>query len=293
MAENNIFKEGTSKNTRAKIEQGEIQPKRNKKRNYFKIASRGIILLLLPLFFVDTPLTPFYVSLLVCLLSPLLGIIAEIISYRRKQRSVAAFVVGVTWKVILIVTLGRLVSPYIYTSPAITEKKLSVYKNCVNFFAKHDEYKSFEIYKWGEVWVDGSYVAFDIRKAEHADKAAEIFGEKDIVVMGKLSEQLCSIDYLNAERFNNFVLFKAFGCSWRFKSVGVLYSLDGENPNEVDSKFLKIKKPFIHLGGNWYASKNNVTKSRLGPLPERSFIDHSLKIDGLDLEYDVVLQTVL
>ena len=289
MDKNNIFKEDSSKSKGSKIEHGEIQPKRNKKRNYFKIASRVVILLVLPLFFVDTPLAPFYVSLLVFVLSPLLGIVAEIISYRRQQRSVAAFAVGVTWKVILIVTLGRLVSPYVYTGPAITEKKLSVYKACVNFFAKHDEYNSFELYKWGEVWIDGSYLAFDIRKAEHADKAAEIFGEKDVVTMGKLSDKLCSINYLNAERINNFVLFKAFGCSWRFKSVGVLYSLDGKNPNEIDFKFLNSKKPFIHLGGNWYASENHVTKSRLGPLPKKSFIDHSLKIDGLYLEHDVVL----
>lgn len=282
-----MFKEDSSKSKGSKIEHGEIQPKRNKKRNYFKIASRGVILLLLPLFFVDTPLAPFYVSLLVFVLSPLLGIVAEIISYRRQQRSVAAFAIGVTWKVILIVTLGRLVSPYVYTGPAITEKKLSVYKACVNFFAKHNEYNSFEIDKWGRVWVDGSYLAY-IRESEYADKAAEIFGEKDVVTMGKLSDQLCSIDYLNAERINNFVLFKAFGCSWRFKSVGVLYSLDGKNPNEIDFKFLNSKKPFIHLGGNWYASENHVTKSRLGPLPKKSFIDHSLKIDGLDLEHNVV-----
>jgi hypothetical protein len=286
MNKNNISKEVSIKSKGTKIGDLKIQSEHNKKRNYFKIASRAILLLLLPLFFVDTTLTPFYVSLLVFVLSPLLGIVAEIISYRRRQRSVVAFVAGVTWKVILIVTLGRLVSPYTYTKPAITEKKLSVYKDCVNFFARYNEYNSFEIDKWGRIWIDGSVLY--TRTTEDKNKAAEIFGEKDVAVMGRLSEQLRSIDYTNARRFNNFVLFEAFGGSWQFKKGDVLYSLDGNNPNEIDKKFLNSKKPFIHLGGNWYAFENHVAKPRLGPLPKRSFIDHSLKIDGLDLEHDFV-----
>ena len=70
-----------------------------------------------------------------------------------------------------------------------------------------------------------------------------------------------------------------------FYGHGVAYSLNGEDPNKIESGTLKRHKPFIKISNNWYVSRRLLLggprADMLTSIP-KALIDHSLKIDGID-----------
>lgn len=168
--------------------------------------------------------------------------------------------------------------PYVYTPPAVKPNNIAIYKECAQFVKNHDEYKNLRL-QIG--------LLFDGRKRiEAQDEAIEI---------NDLCHRLYEVGCTKLQRDNDMVLFYRMmnvplpGFSPGFPSIlpvgpGVLYSLTGQNPNEIDSQVLNANKPFIKIAGNWYMSRNLMLggpRSDIHASIPKSLIDHSLKTTGL------------
>ena len=93
------------------------------------------------------------------------------------------------------------------------------------------------------------------------------------------------IDCILAEKNGNYVVFVPGKTHILPRIPGVLYSLDGTNPNEVDNEFLNDKKPFVLIKHRWYMSRQlgAFIYSRVDkrPLPGSALIDRSLRDPGI------------
>jgi hypothetical protein len=128
------------------------------------------------------------------------------------------------------------------------------------------------------------------------ERASKVLSEQEITEMEDLCHQLFRVRCVLFQRDNDFLLFYKMASSpelldpgFRYvfvpTSAGVLYSLKGENPNEIDSEVLNDGKPFLKIVGNWYMSRHLIL---IGPRSDKpvsipsSLIDHSLRVDRLD-----------
>jgi len=218
--------------------------------------------------------------------APLLGIVACISLLKAKTTSG----LGCVFSILLIPVLsvifliaGRLFIvgflPYVYTPPAITSNDLAVYKECIQFVKNHDKYKNMRI-GWG--------LLFDSHK--------RIEAQDETIEIKALCNRLYGIRCVKLQRDNNMVLFYKMaksvlpGFPPGFLSVmperpGVLYSLKGKKPNEIDSEVLNAAKPFTRIYGNWYMSRHLMLAGPRSDIPDsipESLIDCSLQIDGID-----------
>lgn len=174
--------------------------------------------------------------------------------------------------------------PYIYTSPALTPKNLAIYNRYIQFLKEHDEHRTFELNEFG--WINTEHDFYILDSPNSMKKLRGFFSEDEIDEIRELSQKLHSTNCNTALRQNDIVLFIKNTIPILPKSFGVLYSLDGRNPNEIDSEVLNAYKPFTRIGGNWYMSKYLVRQVRFivpVPVPQKSLIDHSLRTKGLNL----------
>jgi hypothetical protein len=102
-----------------------------------------------------------------------------------------------------------------------------------------------------------------------------------IRLSGKLNATLC----WKMQRNNNILLFFKDSNHILPSGLGVAYSLDGNNPNDLYSDIINPAKPFTKIAGNWYISKRlasrGVRESLLTEIP-KSIIDRSLFLEGVD-----------
>jgi hypothetical protein len=228
-------------------------------------------------------------------LAPLCWIINRIILLRRKEAKdvISAFlVIGLLFIPLTIEILFLLADtlPLIYTPPALTPENLPVYNRCIEFMKDHDDYKELGLDCYGSVSVsvedgcsntgklaDEMFAAKDLGIRERMD----LFSKDAIVEMDRIQEGMRSIDCRWAKRENDIVLFVKLKSNFIFPNrPGVLYSLEGRNPNETDNPILNTNKPFIKIADNWYMSRHLVMSTRRGqsdrPIP-KSLIDCSLQ----------------
>jgi len=159
-----------------------------------------------------------------------------------------------------------------------------VYYECVELAKEHDEYEDLALQN-GHLFNGDQLI--DKRKWFSIDVVFKI---------EELQERLYSVRCVKFQRNNNMLLFYKIGnCiamstypwgSFLPARPGVLYSLSGENPNEISSEVLDKAKPFVKISGDWYMSRKlMLTGPRLNvqtSIP-KSLIDHSLKTKGLNL----------
>jgi hypothetical protein len=215
-----------------------------------------------------------------------LSIIASVISLRSKNflRGAIAILLIFFLSILLILfapyTLQRALS-YIYTPPALTSKNVRVYNRCIRFVKSYDEFKNLRwwrglLYAGVRVYSPHDFLLNEkIQKDSFADNMDET---------ETLFKQLYIVKCAEFERYDDMVLF--------YKAIyvlptgpGVLYSLSGKNPNEINSNVLNTAKPFIKINGNWYMSRHlMLRRPRINSLVSipKSLIDHSLRIDGID-----------
>ena len=219
------------------------------------------------------------------IVAPVLGILGNLVFLRGKtQRRSFRAVGAILLKLILLITMGRFILPYIYTSPAITSRRLAIYNRYIEFLKDHDQYKTFQLNEFGMVHVEDAFYILDSPNSEK--ELRKLFSEDDIDEMREISKKLYQINCDRAIRENDMVLFIKYISSAKPKSFGVLYSLYGRNPNEIDNEVLSDNKPFTKIGGNWYMSRHLVREGRRLipiPIPKQSLIDHSLRTRGLNL----------
>jgi hypothetical protein len=173
---------------------------------------------------------------------------------------------------------------YIHTAQALTDKKLSIYNECIELFSSYPQYNEIAIITHNHVKIDGNDFSMldDMYFAnKFKNRYPEIYG-KEICKIKSLSKKLEEVGCFKAEKTHNIVLFYSIKRFLRFPSFGVIYSLNGGDPNLIDSKLLNKNKPFLRISGNWYASRNlyiswnrKSNEHELRALPN-SLIDHSL-----------------
>lgn len=196
------------------------------------------------------------------------GIISNIILFRNKNfedrllaiKFICLLVVSLTFLGPTSLSIGL---PYIYIPRALNSYNLKTYNECIKFAKENDEYKNLSLQR------------------------GLVLNGQDIInnKVDVLFKQLYSIKCLQVTRDNDVLLFYKNANYILPVPPGVVYSLSGNNPNGVDSKFLDRAKPFVRIAGNWYLSKSLTlggtrTATRIS-LP-KSIIDLSLRIDGID-----------
>ena len=219
---------------------------------------------------------------------PTVFVLSIVISFRTKDTTDRAFAISF---IIFLIPLMAIVLPHmlksalprIYTQPAITCDNLHIYNECVEFVKDHDEYKGLMVDRWAQILVvDPCQVK---RNFPNLVPARKFFSKDELDTVKHLSKQLEKIKCHKFQRDNNMVLFYTMTVYFPPITPGVLYALDGENPNKIDSEVLNAAKPFNKVAYNWYMSRKLVL---LGPRSDiqtsipKALIDHSLRMDGID-----------
>jgi hypothetical protein len=159
---------------------------------------------------------------------------------------------------------------YIYTPPALTAQNIPVYKECIEYISEQNDCKELRHIPY----IFGLGVLI------------ESPSEKNM-----LAKSLYSVRCVRARREKDMILFYK---DWNLivpTGPGVLYSMTGENPNEIDSKVLNETKPFIKLGGNWYISYKLMLRGPRTNIPitlPKSLIDHSALLKGIQTSETVL-----
>jgi len=198
--------------------------------------------------------------------------------------------------------------PYIYTPQALDSENYVVYKECVDLLKNCNRYKDImwfreRIYDKNMFAYSGRVFTGDLCQT-FADPTIKVESKLELLSkinakgqtdsfqgdlegrINKLSKKITAIRCARFYRHNDMILFYKTTSSLMYPTgPGVLYSLEGRNPNNVDSIILNSYKPFIKIDNNWYMSRHLMLQ---GPrfimnhtsIP-KSLFDHSLKTKGV------------
>jgi hypothetical protein len=182
--------------------------------------------------------------------------------------------------------IQALVIERIYTPPALSVEKAAVYGRLITVVQTHAEFESFFLNGWGTLRLNGK--PFDVRPADDLKSLEQDMhlSAGEVAELAAISESFRRVGCARAEKDASHVVFWPLPTYVLSASPGVLYALDGRNPNESIDPLLIGKKPFMLIAGHWYTSKWLVlcpfplTGSEKWVLPE-SLIDHSLHDPGM------------
>ncbi len=169
----------------------------------------------------------------------------------------------------------------IYTPPALTADKVSIYKECLEVFRKYPQY---DITILIHYFIIKNESGLSFNSMIDQEEMKEYFFGEDMKQFERLGSLLKSVDCIKAEKLNNVVLFYNYeGRHFILpEAPGVLYSFSGRNPNEINNGTLEQFKPFTHLKNNWYYSPKLVLsrsrKQYIRKYIPKALIDHSAKL---------------
>lgn len=168
--------------------------------------------------------------------------------------------------------LIRYAFEHVYTPSALTQEKVIVYSRFIRFIEAHPEYSRFHLNMWG-------YKRLKQRDSLKRESVPSRATDDELI---EISKGFKEVGCMRAEKYMSYVVFISKRNYMMPARPGVLYSLDGSNPNSIDDEFFNVNKPFIPIMEKWYMSRSLVTSpfrkidAKL-PLP-KSFIDHSLRV---------------
>lgn len=246
-----------------------------------------------------------------CILAPFFGIIGNvsaIILHRGKKyfRYTCRIILEIT----VLVIFGMFIVPYIYAAPALDKQNLEVYGKMIDFIKDYNDLNSIEIDRFGYAFINNK---FDILNSSYppTDELEKIITAEGVKRLGKISEDFDRILCFRAFREYDFVFFISWSSGYKPRRFGVVYSLNGRNPNDIDIETFKeyrltaarsmflcdpnnvdantLKEiPFTKIKEDWYTSRTlTLPPKQLGikpPWPSASLIDHSLNINNDDLK---------
>ena len=159
----------------------------------------------------------------------------------------------------------------IYTPPALTQEKVIVYSRFVKFIETHPEYSRVHLSMWG-------YERLIRRDSLTRETVSSRTTDDELI---EISKGFKKVSCMRAEKNKSYVVFISKRNYIMPTRPGVLYSLDGSNPNSIEDEFFNSNKPFIPIKEKWYMSRSLVTSlfrkiDAKIPLSE-SYIDHSLR----------------
>lgn len=168
----------------------------------------------------------------------------------------------------------RRVLGHVYTPEALSREKVVVYTRFVRLVEAHPEYGRVHLDMWRGRWA---------RMLDSATGQAGFSADEDGELI-RISRIFRRVGCVRAEKYGSYVVFMPKPNYILPTSPGVLYSLDGRNPNEVDDEFLNSKKPFMLIKDRWYTSR----WLAICPYPRiagewrlpKSFIDRSTRDPG-------------
>ena len=164
---------------------------------------------------------------------------------------------------------------HIYMPPALTQEKAIVFDRFITL-VKTIPAGRIHLDMFGGRWME----KYDLVE----ERENHLISEMDYKLLN-ISQDFKRVGCLRAERYDTYVVF-IYKSNYVFPtSPGVLYSLDGRNPNDINDGFLDKRKPFKLIKNQWYTSRllAVVPFGRIDSpwlLPKSSLIDHSLKDPG-------------
>lgn len=227
--------------------------------------------------------------LLFFILTPLFAILMLITSF--KERRIFGRVFSIVLILVLtfpiVVTGGMFYRRYqprflIREEPVINQENLPVYKECILYSKKHDEDKTMMLNNGYRVIIGGKFYMLVEGNRVERDRTKKDLTEVRVAELKKLCKKLYGVKCVRFARYNEFLVFYKVAYTSKVSGPGIVYSLNGLNPNEVDYKILNECKPFVNIAGNWYTSPNLMVTGprcdKLCPLSDTLF-ENSLKID--------------
>lgn len=184
---------------------------------------------------------------------------------------------------VLIMIMINTTLPTIYTPPALTDKRLEVFSKFVELAREHREFKelkSIAVSYFSDIRIRVGEKDFDLGLSSDRREVVEKYLSSDTInYMKNLSRSLKKVNCYSVEIIDNkIILFYTFPRFILSSPPGVIYSLDGEDPNKTFGPKMKRIKLFDKIEGNWYASRYHIMTRGLylSPIPI-SIFDFSLK----------------
>lgn len=170
----------------------------------------------------------------------------------------------------------------VYTPPAVTAENLILFNKFIEVVGKSD--------KTEKVTLDSNFLrvgdeVLPLDGSFYEEMAKGFFTESDIANVSEISQRLYKIKYVRFQKEYDLVLFYRRANRILSTRPGIVYSLNGKNPNEIDNEVINNAKPFTKITGNWYASRKLLLRGPRSDIPTsipKSLFDHSLRIDGID-----------
>lgn len=168
-------------------------------------------------------------------------------------------------------TMLKQTLPYLYSPPVLTKKSIKTYNEALSFLYERNNLTTFKINM-------RDWIPQEVRK---------VMTDADLIQSMTIRDKLIKVACYQFEKNDSLVLFYKHGNRVFPPGTGVVYSINGNNPNDVNEPHINKIKPFEHLTGNWYLSQNmtfvgpridNLTKT------PKAFIDRSKIIEGVSTE---------
>lgn len=164
---------------------------------------------------------------------------------------------------------------HFYTPPALSPEKAAVYADFIRLVKAHPEYRRFHLDQSGP----SKIVISEMLRGNKG------FSAYEVDELERISREFKRINCLSADKYGSYVVFMPGPNYILPTSPGLLYSLDGWNPNDVDDPFFNSRKPFIMIKDRWYTSKRLAIcpfcMTSVGWRLPNSYIDLSLRDPGL------------
>jgi len=221
------------------------------------------------------------------LIAPLLAILSYATTLRlqnsKKRRSSIVLICVLSVPLLIwIVNVFGFSIPYLYTPPAITGENYKFYSRCIAFLKSQNEHEDICV-SWRGHYIKDEASYFSTIDSNSAD-IKNNFSEDEISEMLLLSKQMKKFGCLRFQRNMDIILFYKRRNRILPTRPGVAFSINGINPNDVDSEIVNAYKPFLKINNGWYVSRQLVygglIRTTKKSLP-KSLIDHSLRTEGL------------
>ena len=170
--------------------------------------------------------------------------------------------------------LVQQVIPRVYTPPALSEKRLRVYSQWVKM-CRNNELPDCFVYPWYKITMKDGRVFWRTLPATWDE------GEKDLGtnVLNRIVKLMPALEDVNCWRVEvdgDYLLFYTISNMLLPDAPGILYSLDGEDPND-NKELVKRFHHFQEIGGNWYMSRHLIKRRSRKKMPvPKSLLDFSL-----------------
>lgn len=225
--------------------------------------------------------------LFLTLIAPLLAILSHAttlgLENSKRRRSIVLICVFSIPLLIWIMSIIKFTLPYLYTPPAITTENYKFYHRCVAFVKSQNEHEDIRV-SWGGYYTKDEASYFSTIDSNSVD-IKNNFSEDEISEMLLLSKQMKKFGCLRFQRNMDIILFYKRRNRILPTCPGIAFSINGINPNDVNSGIVNEHKPFLKINNEWYVSRQLVygglIRTTKKSLP-KSLIDHSLRTEGLN-----------